>query len=98
MPPYYSGLGQRYKRNLATTRLRAAQDSRKKRSPEMDERSALMRSIEPIGDMILVMGVTGAGKSYFINCLAGEGSAEEYHGLQSGKPSVSFVGRFAYRL
>lgn len=51
---------------------------------EMDERSALMRSIEPIGDMILVMGVTGAGKSHFINCLAGEGSAEEYHGLQSG--------------
>ncbi|KAK4499800.1 hypothetical protein PRZ48_007986 [Zasmidium cellare] len=57
----------------------------------MDERSALMRSIEPIGDMILVMGVTGAGKSHFINCLAGEGSAEEYHGLQSGTKKCDMV-------
>ena len=37
---------------------------------------------EPLG-MVLVMGVTGSGKSYFINKLA-EGSVKEGPGLQAG--------------
>ena len=32
--------------------------------------SPLNQSREDLLSMILVMGVTGAGKSYFINCLA----------------------------
>jgi predicted GTPase len=35
-------------------------------------------------DMIIVMGVTGSGKSYFINKLA-QGSVSEGGGLHSGK-------------
>jgi ABC-type lipoprotein export system ATPase subunit len=36
-------------------------------------------------DMILVMGVTGSGKSYFCNKLAGREAAQEGSGLSSCK-------------
>jgi len=46
---------------------------------------------EPLG-MVLVMGVTGSGKSYFINKLS-EGSVKEGPGLESGMHYVqNFVG------
>jgi predicted GTPase len=35
--------------------------------------------------MILVMGVTGSGKSYFINKLANGGAVVEGHTLKSSK-------------
>lgn len=40
--------------------------------------------------MILVMGITGTGKSYFINKLAGEQLAPEGPGLKSCRRSLSF--------
>ncbi len=46
--------------------------------------------------MILVMGVTGSGKSYFINQLAKD-SVVEGHGVSSGE-SCSFSGRLTYKL
>lgn len=42
-------------------------------------------------DMILVTGVTGAGKSYFINQLAGREVVEEGRDLKSCKPTKAFV-------
>ena len=41
-------------------------------------------------EMVLVMGVTGAGKSYFINRLK-EGAVEEGEGLQSRMPLASVL-------
>jgi len=35
--------------------------------------------------MILLMGVTGSGKSYFLNQLVA-GASKEGHGIHSGKP------------
>lgn len=40
--------------------------------------------------MILVMGVTGSGKSYFINRLA-EGAVDEGHELRSSKFFVNYI-------
>jgi len=42
--------------------------------------------------MIVVMGVTGAGKSYFINQLAGREVAEEGSDLDSCKPIIKVIG------
>jgi predicted GTPase len=39
---------------------------------------------EPLYEMIMVMGVTGAGKSYFINKIAGVDSTNESHKLAAG--------------
>ena len=45
---------------------------------------------EPITSMILVMGVTGSGKSYFINKLARD-SVVEGHTLKSGRRDLVLV-------
>lgn len=44
-------------------------------------------------NMILVMGVTGAGKSYFINHLAGKTVVEEGADLKSCEMRSPFTGR-----
>lgn len=44
--------------------------------------------------MILVMGVTGSGKSHFINTLVGRDAAKEYRGLRSGIASIRCVQRY----
>lgn len=41
-------------------------------------------------EMVLVMGVAGVGKSYFINKLK-EGAVEEGEGLQSRTPLTSIL-------
>lgn len=43
--------------------------------------------------MILVMGLTGSGKSHFINTLAGRDVTEEGHKLESCEP---YVGKLGY--
>ncbi len=43
---------------------------------------------DPPTDMVLVMGVTGAGKSYFVNKLR-EGAVVEGDGLESSKQGDS---------
>ena len=55
----------------------------------MASNSQLMQSLEPIRDMVLVMGVTGAGKSHFINRLSGMNSTQEFHGLESGETALT---------
>jgi predicted GTPase len=50
---------------------------------------------DPDCGMILVMGVTGSGKSYFINKLV-EGSVAEGSGLRSGKDDSLILAETAH--
>ena len=49
---------------------------------------ALVQRAEDVLSMVLVMGITGAGKSYFINKLAGDEIARTGADLRSCTASV----------
>lgn len=51
-----------------------------------------MKEHQAAPSMIVVMGVTGAGKSYFINQLAGQEVAQEGSDLDSCKLKIHYIG------